>query len=93
MRDRRVHERLRGSLVVVETRLQANQVGAALLAIDDGETATGLANGGTDPETIRLWHRLDDKATRLRVVLVARDIGLSVDVQVRSILAIPRAET
>jgi hypothetical protein len=85
-----VDDVLRGSTVVVDVRLQASRGGAALLILDDGFTVTEFANLGTAPETIRLWHQVDPEATQLEVVLLANPEGQVADIQLRSILAIPR---
>jgi hypothetical protein len=85
-----VDDALRGSIVVVDARLQASRVGAALLRVDDGESTTAFANRSTGPETIRLWHRVDPEATDLEIVLVTSEAGQDADVTLRSILAVPR---
>ncbi|MBA2446421.1 MAG: hypothetical protein H0V51_00155 [Chloroflexi bacterium] len=81
---------LRGSRLAVDVRLLADRPGAALLWVDDGTALTEVANVTTQPETLRLEHPVDPRASTLTIGLDASNAGQSAVVQVRSIRAIPR---
>ena len=81
---------LRGTLLVVDARLWADNPGSVVLRVDDGLTMTEAANLSAEPETLRVRHRLDEQATRLRVSLVVGSSGQDVQARARSIMAIPR---
>ncbi|MBA2446976.1 MAG: glycosyltransferase family 39 protein [Chloroflexi bacterium] len=83
-------DRLRGAVLVVDARLRADEVGAAVLWLDDGVTSFHTVNETTDPETLRVTGRVNERATDLRIGLDASGTGRDATVVVRTILAIPR---
>ncbi|MBA2450216.1 MAG: hypothetical protein H0V51_19555 [Chloroflexi bacterium] len=81
---------LRGRTLVVDARVWADQVGAAVLWVDDGVEATEVANATTEAETLRVVHAVHPRASELAVHLDASGAGRDAVVLVRTILAIPR---
>ena len=81
---------LRGSTVVVDARVQASRAGAAALMVDDGRERSRATNRTASPETLRVYHAVDARASSLQIALYASNAGQDAQVSVRSILAIPR---
>ena len=81
---------LRGRILAVDARVRADRPEAALLWVDDGVTQPGAANRTTRPESLRIEHRVDERARALWVGLDASAAGGDAVVEVRTILAIPR---
>jgi len=80
---------LRGSILIVDARVRADLAGAAILRINDGVGSSAAANQTTEPETLRIRHRLDQRATRIQIALGAGSAEQATIVLVRSVLAIP----
>ena len=83
---------LRELALVVDARVQASRTRAATLIVDDGTHISRMSNRTTDPETLRVTHRIDARATSLRVALAVSSTGQDTRIVVRSILAIPRSD-
>jgi hypothetical protein len=78
------------ALSLVDARVQADAAGAAVLRVNDGVTTSGASSRTTEPETLRVRHRLDERATRIRIAVGAGHAEQDTAVLVRSVFAIPR---
>ncbi|MBA2450326.1 MAG: hypothetical protein H0V51_20110 [Chloroflexi bacterium] len=83
---------LRGRVLVVDARVRADRVGAAVLVVDDGEDASEVASESTAGETLRIEHTVHPRALGLWVRLDASGAGEDAVVLARTILAIPRQQ-
>jgi 4-amino-4-deoxy-L-arabinose transferase-like glycosyltransferase len=84
-----IEEGLRGAILIVDARVRADVAGAAILRVNDGVASSAAANQTTEPETLRIRHRLDQRATRIQVALGSGSAEQDTVVLVRSVLAIP----
>lgn len=85
-----VDDRLRGATLVVDARVLTDRPDAALLRVADGVASSSAVNRAAGPETLRVRHRVDERATQIQVALVAAEPARDTQILVRSILAIPR---